>query len=80
MNDLDTLTCVICKRNIREINCFPIWSKIHNEIICSACCLLGVLYHRELITEIELREIPEDIRKEIIRIYDNIEVYGEEHD
>lgn len=62
--------CAICKQNIRRLNCFPVYSKVHKDTICSNCCLIGAHYHLGIISEEQLEPIPEKFRKEIIRIYE----------
>ena len=69
MPDTEILICAICNRDIREINCFPIYSKKHTDIICSQCCTLGALISLEIIDRKELTQIPIKIRREIIMIY-----------
>lgn len=69
MSEKEVLICAICKRDIREINCFPIYSKKHTDVICSNCCTLGACISLNIITENELNQIPIKIRKEIINLY-----------
>jgi hypothetical protein len=66
--DLDECKCNICKRNIRDLGAFPLWSDKF-EIICSHCCLLGALYKRGDILDKQLESIPKGIREEIKLIY-----------
>ena len=61
--------CAICKKDIKEIGCYPIYSKKHTDVICSNCCTLGALVSLEVIKEIELSQIPIRIKKEIINLY-----------
>ena len=61
--------CAICDLNIKEINCFPIYSKKYNDIICSTCNFLGALYHKGMLSKIDLEPIPKNIRKKIMNIY-----------
>ena len=70
MTKKEVLICVICKRDIREINCHPIYSKKHKDVICSQCCILGALISLKIIDESELNRIPVEIRKEIMKIYE----------
>jgi len=71
MPEKEVLICAICERDIREINCFPIYSKKHKDVICSDCCVLGALFSFGLIGEKELEPIPIKIREEIIGLYVN---------
>ena len=70
MPDKEVLTCAICKRNIREINCYPIYSKKYEDVICSNCCLLGAVVSLGIIDKKELEPIPVEIRSKIIKIYE----------
>ena len=69
MPEKEVFICAICKRNIKEIGCHPIYSKKHTDIICSNCCTLGALISLEIINENELSQIPIKIRNEIINLY-----------
>ena len=69
MPDIEILICAICNRDIREINCFPIYSKKHTNVICSQCCTLGALISLKIIDRKELTQIPIKIRREIIELF-----------
>lgn len=68
----EELICVICEHDIRKLNCFPVYSRVHEGVICSQCCLLGAYYHQGILSEEQLNSIPEKFRKEIIKIYNEV--------
>ena len=69
MSEKEVLICAICKRDIRGIGCYPIYSKKHTDVICSNCCTIGALISLEIITPDEINQIPIKIRNEIINLY-----------
>lgn len=64
--------CAICKQDIRCLGCHPIYSKVYNDTICSDCCYIGACYHLGIISEEQLKPIPEKFRKKIMRIYNEV--------
>lgn len=59
---LDELECCICNRNIRNVNCFPVYDK-ERGIICSSCCLLACLYSNNMISEEQFNDLPDYVLK-----------------
>lgn len=69
----DKEICAICKRDIKELKTYPIYSKKHDDIICSHCCLIASCYHLKMLSKDHLKPIPEQIRAEIMTLFDDIQ-------
>ncbi len=71
MSKKSEVICAICKRDIREIGAFPIYSNKHDDTICSHCCFLGAMFHLGTISKQQLEPIPAKIQEEIMNLYEN---------